>query len=519
MLLLSMLCGNIYALQGSVGGNGCNAKAVHDLGIRGTGVKIGLIGSQNVFVEHNAFEDVNGIVHVLNINSDLTEGFWHDTIMAGIIISQGQAPNHVNDIGVAPGAMIYSFRLGSEKGSTLNIVLTELIENRNCKIILTGFEYEIDPNGQSQETLKYDYYADSYDVIFANAAGNTGSYITVLGDGYNGITTGGLAETQTDVYKKAGQATNDGPTSDFRRKPDIMAPSTNQVTPAYNSGDPDYWNPTGYSDGATSWAVPHTAGVAALLLQYANQTSEPHDENNVVIKAVMVNSSFPNINRRDNVPTYPANPANVWHPQRGYGRLDALKAFQTLSSEKISKDVLITSDTTKGWAYDVMNPYATHTYYISAKKDERLALTVTWNRKIDLKPGPVYEVNEPMFNIDMTVLNPSGGVLFNEIDDVNNLEKIDMILPVDGNYTVLLENTTCKQRAYGLAFEIFEPMAGDFNLDYIVNKKDLRQLALEWLNSGEGMETDINADDIVNIPDYGRFAEDWMKNDLRYYNP
>ncbi len=515
LLLVLFACTNVYALQGSTAANGSNVQAVHDIGITGAGINIGFVSSQNVFVGHNAFRDANGVIHAENVNSDLNNGFWHDTVMAGMIISQGQLPNHPNDIGVAPGAMIHCYRLGSSSGTSLVKILNELTGSRNCKIIITGFEHNTEPNGQTQETLKYDYYADVCDVIFANAAGNIGSRITVFGDAYNGITTGGLAEIQTDIYLKVGLATNDGPTADGRRKPDITAPSTNQVVPGYNNGDPNYWS-SGWSDGATSWAVPHTAGVAALLLEYADQTADTDDGHNVVIKATIVNSAFPNIHNRDGLPTYPANPENVWHPQRGYGRIDAYRAYLTLSADRVVAEAPITSMI--GWAYDTMSNNATHNYFITGKKNERLILTVTWNRKID-KSGSVYEPNLPLFNIDVTIKNPAGGTIFSEIDDVNNLEKIDSLLPADGNYTVSLHNTSTKSQAYGLAFEFLQPLTGDFNIDYVVDEYDLCQMAFEWLTVGP--DTDIVPDDnhIVNWRDFAAFADDWLKTDGRYYNP
>ena len=63
---------------------------------------------------------------------------------------------------------------------------------------MTGIQLPptMDPNWSRM----YDYYAEHYDVVFANAAGNSypnDSNISVFGDGYNGITTGGLAEPNT----------------------------------------------------------------------------------------------------------------------------------------------------------------------------------------------------------------------------------------------------------------------------------------------------------------------------------
>jgi hypothetical protein len=521
LLLTLLICKGAYALQGSTAENGSNAKAVHDLGITGKGIKVGLITYGNVLATHRAFLDANSVVSVFNYNcTNDGAGFlynFHDTPFAGIIKSRGTV-SHPNDIGVAPDANIYCGRvITSSGGYSFNFfqtALNNLVVTNGCKVIVTGVQLpqaDVNANGQSQYTLMYDYYAQQYDVVIANAAGNANPTITVFGDGYNGITTGGLEDIPTrNDYNGVGSVTINGPTIDSRKKPEVMAPSTYQLAPGYN-GDPNYWDP-GYGDGATSWAVPHTAGVAALLLEYANQTAELHDGNNVVIKAVIVNSTFPNILDKSNHYTNPAN--QTWNLQRGYGRIDALKAYQTLSASKISKNTTVTS--TKGWAYDTMSSSVTHNYSIAGKKNERLVLTVTWNRKIN-KVGSTYSVDSPLFNIDVNVYNPSGGTIYSETNNKDNLKKIDLLLPADGNYTISLHNTTMKSRTYGLAFELLPSITGDFNIDYIVDGKDLNQIAIEWLTAGD--KTNVIPDDIVNYLDFAAFADNWLKIDNRYFNP
>jgi hypothetical protein len=518
LLLVLFACTNAYALQGSTAANGSNAQAVHELGITGSGIKVGLITARNVLATHLAFLDSNGVTGVFNYNySGDTAGFiynFHDTPFAGIIKSRGSY-DHLNYIGVAPDAEIHCGRVVTDSDTIslpqLKIALDGLIVTNGCKVIVTGIQ--LPPDTDPNWSRRYDYYAEQYDVVFANAAGNFYSNITIFGDAYNGITTGALEDPIPDNYFRAGDVSNHGPTVDGRRKPDVMAPSTYQVAPGYSDSSNNYWN-TGYGDGATSWAVPHTAGVAALLLEYANQTTDPDDGHNEVIKAVIANSTFPNIDDEAGSPTNPADPNNVWHNERGYGRIDALRAYQTLYAGRISRDTTVAADA--GWAYDTMGNNATHNYFIMGKKNERLILTVTWNRKVD-KSGSVYEPNLPLFNIDVTIKNPAGGTIFSEIDDVNNLEKVDILLPADGNYTVSLHNTTSKSRPYGLAFELLPPLTGDFDIDYIVDEYDLSQMTFDWLTNEP--DTDIIPDGIVNNLDFAAFADDWLKIDERYYNP
>lgn len=527
-LLIFVICGSVCALQYSAGADGSNARAVHEIGITGSGINIGAITISNVLTTHLAFQDSNGVSHA--INHDVSgQGFiytFHDTPFAGIIISRGSLPSHPNDIGVAPDAFVHCVRIinpmsEAEYQNTFN----ELINEQSCRVIVTGIQLPYGPNypgypppdGNSDNSKIYDYYADTYDVIFANAAGNAVEHysnITIFGDAHNGITTGGLRETEPNKYFRVGNVTNTGPTLDGRRKPEVTAPSTYQVAPGYSSSSDNYWN-GGYGDGATSWAVPHTAGVAALLLQYANQTADANSGHNEVIKAVIVNSTFPNIEAKAGSPTYPADPNNVWHTERGYGKIDALRAYRTLSAGRISRNT--TATVSAGWAYENINPYQTHQYKFAGRKNDRFILTVAWNRKIN-KLGKKYFAALPKFDIDVTVSNPPGNVIFSDIDDANNnLIRAELIMPSDGNYTVLLENPVNTVGDYGLAFEILPPLAGDFNADYIVDELDLRQMALDWLTAEPG--TDIIADGRVNWLDFVEFAESWFEIEPRYYNP
>ncbi|MCJ7777272.1 MAG: S8 family serine peptidase, partial [Sedimentisphaerales bacterium] len=264
-----------YALAGSTAQGGSNAQAVHQLGETGENVDVGLITARNVLTTHEAFYDKDangspiGSTHAFNYDFS-GAGIKlanHDTWMAGIVASRGGI-SHPYDTGVAPGADIHCARVANDSNSIspywLDDALDELVTGQNCRVIVTGFSLDIDPNGQSIWVLLYDYYAYHHNVIFANAAGNANTYIAIFGDAYNGITTGGLRVTQDDEYGRVGSISGSGPTSDGRSKPDIVAPSQNQTMP--NTASNNSWYTWTSSGGYTSLSVPHTAGVAALLL-------------------------------------------------------------------------------------------------------------------------------------------------------------------------------------------------------------------------------------------------------------
>jgi hypothetical protein len=116
VVILLVLCPtfltiNAFGLTESTGPKGSNAQAVHTLGELGEGVNVGFIARQNTRITHEAFRDANGISHAFNYDSSGAGivSLSHDTWMAGIVASRG-GDSHPNDIGVAPGADIHTWK-------------------------------------------------------------------------------------------------------------------------------------------------------------------------------------------------------------------------------------------------------------------------------------------------------------------------------------------------------------------------------------------------------------------------
>jgi len=518
------LTSQVFALKEAITIDGSNAKTVHEIGQTAAGINVGLLASKNIYTQHEAFfeKDPNGnpIGNSYAFNYDVTGSgispFDHDTWMAGIIASRGGAM-HPNDTGTAPDCNIHCVRVIADSNQIkLTEGLDKLINDLNCRVITAAFALDAAADGQSIISLIYDYYAYTYNtVVFAHAAGNNGiGGIQVAGDAFNGITTGGLIETGIGIYDRVGIVSGQGPTADARKKPDITAPSNAQRVP--HSGT-NTWIIPPYNSGETSLAVPHTAGTAALLVGSAEQTENPNDGCSEVIRAVIVNSAFPNIQDRYGNTTNPANSNNTWHPDRGYGRIDAFRAYQLLSSEQISKDTPI--EQFKGWNYALVNNSSQQdNYFIAGSKNQRLVLTVTWNRKIN-RSGPFnYSEDTPKFNLNLTIKCSDGTVIFAESDSNNNLKKVDLLLPADDTYTINLTNPGINQsRYYGLAFELIPPVPADLNLDYIVDANDLDLLKKNWLLNNPIIDEMLFEDGIINLKDFAVLADSWQLFDPAYY--
>lgn len=512
IVALLCFCGRLFALAGSTGPGGSNAIAARALGYDGTGVNIGLISAGNPLDTHLAFgsrvENVDTLSGI-EISS-------HDTWMAGIALSAGTA-THPDDIGVAPGAYLYS--AGVEYVNYIKYTLEQLVEpenSRQCRVIMTGIQWDSDGTGQDSYVLAYDYYAEEFNVIFANPAGNYSSpdftIIKAPGEAYNGITVGGLNVTDPDEYLQVGSISLWGPTQDTRNKPDVVAPSEDQTMPT--STGIDNWYTFGGTTGATSFSTPHVAGIAALMLDMADDTPTLDDNQNVVIKAVIVNSTFSNINDKYGNPTT----GRVFDNYRGYGRVDALNALRTLSAPQLVPGA--PSGELTGWAFEKLKNYQGDTFYIALDENERLVITACWNRDIQKSGSSFYDEYAPKFNIDMTIKDPSGGTIYSETDTINNLIKTEILAQSTGTYQVVLKNTTWKTRDYGLAFEIIQPIPGDFEpINHIVNIEDISAFAENWLNPAPDDQFDLAGDQQVNFPDFAVIAGNWLTFNPEYYLP
>ena len=517
----------VYALKESTGSGGSNAIAVHQFSETGNEVNVGLILFRNVRTTHRAFLDDGNMPHAFNYDftGDGILPFNHDTQLAGIISSRGDSA-HPNDIGVAPGADIHCARVVNDSNGISDLwlanALNELITTRQCRVIVTGFEIVgTTANGQSDWTLLYDYYAYHNNVIFANAAGNENSYVAIFGDAYNGITTGGLRLNDTNnpyEYRRVGSISGSGPTVDGRRKPDITAPSQAQTVPTATSDTA--WTTIGSSYGETSFSTPHTAGAAALLLGLADDTAGPNDNQSEVIKAVLVNSAMPNVNNKAGVGTNPADSNNTWQKDRGYGRLDVLRAYQTLDTNEVEPDVNIVQD--RGWGYGRLEQEQTNVYKISVSARCRLIATIDWQRRVAWIGNTLIGY---LADLDMTVRGPNEpNLLFSEdlfgLDPNNNLVKCDLLILSPGDYTIDIANdsTNGETADYGFAFELHPIMPGDLpQADYIVNFLDFSSLAQDWLAEDSPLDLLLEPNGVIDFGDLSVLAQDWLQIDPCYY--
>jgi hypothetical protein len=538
MLPVQLSCVCLFALEVSTGPNGSNVQAVHALGYTGQGVGVGLICQDHARTTHEAFA-----VHAHWFDATDQDNYVpsnHDTSVGGIVCSRGGAA-YPNDKGAAPDAELYSVKIfrQNDAGNYLAAIpwfdsaFRYLLE-QGCQVVVTAIQLGDTADGASDWSLIYDYYAYQHNLVFAAAAGNYYSNVTIFGDSYNSITTGGLLINADNNYYRIGTLSNSGLTVDGRRKPDICAPSQAQWTPRAGS-DTSWAAATPDGSGETSWAAPQTGGVAAALLSYANASAETADGKNQVIKAVIVNSALANIQDKSGNGTIDFSNANwPWHKDRGYGRIDAQRAYELLSSPRITPSTSTANP--KGWAFDAAAAGQQDRYWVAGQKNARLVVTLPWNRRVKWTDSNsprslkgVIEAGELeafLANLDLAIYDPAGTRLPGVSSTIDNLEKVDARLSLTGNYEIRVVNQSASESAdYAMAFEVWPPLEEDFNGDYAVNELDLAELAAYWLSSDclnaaqPCFEYNLVPDQRINTLDFDAFAAQWLTFDRRYYSP
>ena len=528
----SIFIDTAFAIAESTGAGGSDAIGVHQLGETADGVNIGLVSLGNVRTTHLAFRDSAGVSHVFNYDF-IGGGFEitnHETWVAGILASRGTS-DFPDRVGVACGADVYCGNV--QKNSSVAFinfynVLKGLVVTLDCDVVMIDFILSTVANGDSSWTLLCDYFAYNYNVLFALPAGNGNTQVAVFGDSYNGITTGGLiltdAANQYD-YRTVGNLSGQGFTVDGRRKPDMAMPSQGQTIP--NASSDTAWITWTSNQGETSFSVPHCAGEAGLLYGAANETSTSNDNYCQVIKAVMINSTFPNINDKQNANTDPATAENTWHYQRGYGRGDCLRGYELIKSPEMESGRTTTNR--KGWAYDSLSPGQSDVYSVYVPKNCRLVATLVWNRRVkwvDYDQNGIIgssELSGYLANLDLEIYEPSNSTaIFSEIvnglnaDD--NVEKCDILATKSGVYNLTIKNksTNGESAAYGLAFEVLEPVAGDLGpIDYVVDMKDLEIMSQSWLM--EDSDINLAGGNRIDFADFAELMNGWLDYDPKYY--
>ncbi len=223
------------------------AKAVHDSGNKGNGVKVCIIDS-GIDVNHPELSaNYIGGYDFVNNDSDPNDDNGHGTHVAGTIAAR---LNSVGVVGVAPEAQILAYKILDASGSgtfSSAIAAIEACVNAGGKVTNNSYGASQDPGTQVKAAFDNAYNAG---VLHVAAAGNATVFTC------NAVS---YPARYDSVIAVAATGSNDAVASWSCRGPEVelAAPGVN-VYSAYP--DDTYATASG-----TSMASPHAAGLAALV--------------------------------------------------------------------------------------------------------------------------------------------------------------------------------------------------------------------------------------------------------------
>jgi hypothetical protein len=545
-VFLSALTGAVFAVQ-PLQPQGLDYAGLYQLrqldpNLTGAGVKCAVICRSITYVDgepqndYRPAEDHNCFANTQYVFHDSPGSAWpagisaHSTAICSVLF--GRDPNAYNEDlgsffyeGVAPEAQPDIFEFWH---FLINNVFPFSAPDANIITADVGYQFE------DWWTRGFDAMAQHYGLTVVIGIGNgsnssdpplyPGAGSNVIGVGVvKSINTNDTATGLSRFALVYPEYSSEGPTSDGRSKPDIVAPGNCLAAVA---GEPNLYEPTGTW---SSFATPIVAGTAALLVQEAStepnlQPAASREGGNCVIKAVLLNS---------------ATKLPYWHKGlltknddhdvpldwlQGAGMVNALAAHDQLSAGRY----LPGDCPPAGWDLNKLNlnetPANTYKIRIAEPADKMISATVVWNKHF-IADYPFGHETDKDADIRLEVWavdsnDPNNNYLLDFSDSrIDNVEHI--YSPADANFTeyeIIVSysddhdvNQPAITPPYSLAWNVAQAPARndslwfDLNADGIVDDLDLVALLDNVLASVEKPDSylfgDINSDGLIDLND------------------
>ncbi|MDK2830558.1 MAG: hypothetical protein PWQ75_310 [Methanolobus sp.] len=225
-----------------------------------------------------------------------------------------------------------------------------------------------------------------------------------------------------------------GPTDDGRIKPDVVAPGTFIASTRSSVATGTGWgliNSNYLYMGGTSMSTPITAGSVALIREYYTEVENLSSPSASLLKATIINGACNITPGQYGTGDYQEVSGRPDYSQ-GWGRVDIENSIYPQSPVVMRYYDYIPLNYSESWnvSYDIL-----HT-------SRPVRVTLVWTDY----PGDSLVEMQLVNNLDLIVEAPDGTYYGNGAPDtVNNVEGIELLEPVAGTYTIIVNGTNVPQ--------------------------------------------------------------------------
>lgn len=412
------------------------------LNLEGQNMSIGVWDEESALGTHDEFKDDQAVPQSRIVYPEFNGGPFigttssHATHVAGTMIAKGV---DANAKGMAPRAILRSFDWNSDDAEAATEAANGLlISNHSYGIPIASVSaanigaYVSDARVWDQVAYAAPYY------LPVKSAGNSGTdtYTGGIASGYDKLTGNKTAKNALIVANanpfllpggnfilNINPGSSQGPTDDFRIKPDIAGDGST-VYSSTDANDSDYSTFSG-----TSMAAPNVSGTCLLLQQYYNQLNSNYMKAST-LKGLICHTALDDT-RRGPDPIY------------GWGFLDAETSANVIKDDNDGNAVI---------REVFLNNGDTYTYQFTANSDNELKATICWTDPAGtvssspgniLSPRLVNDLDLRLEDSNNTIFTPwkldnsnVAGAAIKGDNNVDNIERIDIVSPVAGSYTL-----------------------------------------------------------------------------------